>query len=648
MTPSNIRLTLFRALASPPSAAAIGRPTPSHAFIGPVCACALVVVLGCGSTPGGGTPDASTAFDGSVGQDGALGPGSSSGTGSNSGSGSGSGSSGVGSSSGTGSGSGSSGVGSSSGIGPDGGPIGFAVVTNRYDNARTGSNTSETILNVANVGGGKFGLQGSHAVDGHILAQPLYMTGLSIGGATHNVVFVATEHDTVYAFDADNATTPALWTSSLGTPMDATVSTNGWLKPYSPGSTVTCADMFPKAGITSTPVIDPGTGRMYVVAKNLENGAYFHRLHVLDVLTGMDVAGSPVTIAGSVAGTGISNDGGSIAFESPHALNRPGLLLAGGNVYIAFGSHCDDPPYHGWVFSYSAATLMQTGIFNVTPNGAEGAIWQSGMGLPADDQNNVYFAAGNGDVDPSNMGTMLGQSIGRLQLQATGLKMTDWWTMPDAVPRNASDIDLQSGVMVLPNPKVLIGGGKDGRIYVLDPANLGKYVPGTSYANILQGTAPFGTHIHVPVYWNGPSGPTLYVWTENGSPLRALRFNGMTLNTTPVMTYAGSATHPGGILSLSSNGSMMGTGVLWATFTSATIDTVNGGDAWHHLVPGAMYAFDANNLTMPIWTSLANKARDDLGILAKFNAPMVANGRVYVGTNGTPDGGKLQVYGLLP
>jgi hypothetical protein len=638
MTWSNIRLTLLRTVSSRP-----------HVFIGPLCGCAFVVSLGCGSQtpPGGATPDGSTGSGGSSGGDATVGPGSSSGAGSGSGSGSGSG---AGSSSGSGSG---SGVGSSSGVSSDGGPAsGFNVLTHRYDNARTGSNTSETILNVANVGGGKFGLLGSHAVDGHVLAGPLYMSGLTIGGAVHNVVFVATEHDTVYAFDADNTTAAALWMSSLGTPMDSTVSDAGWLNPLSAGTTVSCADMFPKSGVTSTPVIDPATHRMYVVGQNLENGTYFERLHVLDVTTGMDVAGSPVTINGSVTGTGISNDGGIISFDAYHSLNRPGLLLAGGNVYIAFGSHCDDTPYHGWVFSYAADTLKQTGVYNTTPNGAEGAIWQSGMGLPADDQGGVYFAAGNGDVDPTNTGAMLGQSVGRLQLGATGLTLTDWFTLPNAVTLNGAnfknDIDLQSGVMVLPSPKVLVGGGKDGKFYILDPANMGKYVPGTSYANILQSFSPGGTHVHVPIYWNGPSGPTLYVWTES-SALRAFRFNGMLVNTTAVSTYSGaSPTHPGGILSLSSNGTTAGTGVLWATFTSATIDPNNGGDAWHNLVPGAMYAFDASNLTTPIWMSTTNKARDDLGILAKYNAPMVANGKVYLGTNAKPDGGKLLVYGLLP
>jgi hypothetical protein len=526
----------------------------------------------------------------------------------------------------------------------------FAVLTNRYGNQRLGSNTFETTLNVANVGGGKFGLVFSQPVDGHILAQPLYLPGVVVGGVKHNVVYVATEHDTVYAFDAD-APGNALWTTSLGTPMDAVVSTRGWLVvPFSPGATVSCADMFPKSGITSTPVIDPTTGRMYVEAKTLENGNYVHRLHALDVLTGKEVTGSPVVIEGSVPGTGLSSAGGSVAFN-PRGLNRPGLLLMNGTVYIAFGSHCDDPPYHGWVFAYAADTLAQKGLFNVTPNGAvgEGAIWQSGNGLAGDAQGNVFFAAGNGDIDPTNKGINLGESVVRLSTASGGLTLGDWWTADNAVTLNSADIDLQAGPLLLPNPPILVAGGKDGNYYSFDPANLGKYNPPSTNSIIQAFSIGGGNHVHAPIYWDGPAGPTLFNWSE-GSSLRAFHFNGMMLVTTPVSQYTGaSPTHPGGILSLSSNGTVAGTGIVWASLTSAAIDTTGtAGDAWHNLVPGAMFAFDASNLTTPIWTSLQNKARDDIGIFAKYNIPVVANGKVYLGTSGKPDGGKLQVYGLLP
>jgi hypothetical protein len=543
-----------------------------------------------------------------------------------------------------------SGSDSSPNTGSDGavGGSGFAVVTNRYDNQRNGANTSETTLTVASVGGGKFGLRTAHPVDGHMYAQPLYLPGLVLPSGVHNVVFAATEHDTVYAFDADADKAPAtdpLWSRSLGTPMDAIVSSNGYHKPLSPGSTVTCADMFPKTGITSTPVIDRATGRMYVVAKAFEGGAYYYRLYALDVRTGMDAV-PPVVIQGSVAGTGIESDGGTVAFDPQHSLNRPGLVLTAGHVFIAFGGHCDDAPYHGWVFAYSADTLTRKGIFNTTPNGKEGSIWQSGMGLVSD-QNNIYFSTGNGDFDTSNQGALLGESVVHLTFSpANGLTLTDWFTPLNAATLNAGDSDLTSAPVLLPNPRVLIAGGKNGHFYLLDPANMGKYSAAAN--NIIQDFAPGGGHVHGPVYWNGPSGPTLYVWSE-ASPLRAFRFNGNQMNPTPVSRFTGdSPTHPGGVLSLSANGSMAGSGIVWATFTSTTIDPVSRGDSWHNLVPGALYAFDAADLTTPIWKSVTNAARDDIGIIAKFNPAVVANGKVYLGTQGKPDGGKLLVYGLLP
>jgi hypothetical protein len=528
------------------------------------------------------------------------------------------------------------------------GTSGFAIVTNRYDNLRNGANTSETTLTVATVGGSKFGKVAAHPVDGHLYAQPLYLPGVVLPSGTHNIVFAATEHDTVYAFDADATVAPAtdpLWTRSLGTPMDTIVSTNGYHKPFSPGSTVTCADMFPKTGITSTPVIDRATGRLYVVGKFLEGGVYSYRLYALDVKSGMDAV-PPVVIQGSVAGTGIESDGGTVAFDAQHSLNRPGLLLTAGHVFLAFGSHCDDPPYHGWVFAYTADTLTQKGIFNTTPNGKDGAIWQTGMGLVGD-QNDIYFSSGNGDFDPSNKGAMVGVSVVHLQFSPTaGLTLKDWFTPFNAAALNAGDQDLTSAPILLPNPRVLVAGGKNGHFFVLDPANMGKFNPVSN--TVIQDFSPGVGHIHGPVYWNGPSGPTLYAWAE-ASPLRAFRFTGNQINTTPVSQFTGDhPTHPGGVISVSSNGTMPGTGILWATFTSTTIDPVGKGDAWHHLVPGVLYAFDAADLTTPIWKSVTNATRDDIGIFAKHNPPVVANGKVYLATQGIPDGGKLLVYGLLP
>jgi hypothetical protein len=534
-----------------------------------------------------------------------------------------------------------------------GGSSMVSVLTNRYDNVRNGANTAETTLTVSAVGGGKFGLLYSRMVDGHVYAQPLYMAGLTIGGAKHNVLFVETEHDTVFAFDADDASasTP-LWMKSLGTPMRTYPGTEN--QPVVTPFTVSCRDMYPETGITSTPVIDPATNRMYVVAKNFEGNVYHQRLHALDVTTGNEVSGSPVEITGSVPGTGEGGNGTTVTFDPYHHLNRTGLLLFGGNVFIAYASHCDDDPYHGWLFAYSASTLAQTGIFNTTPNGQWGGIWQSGMGLVTDGTD-IYFCAGNGDFDAAGKGAQLGLSVARVHLGASGFSLVDWFTPNNAASMNTNDYDYTTAAVLLPNPKVIVMGGKDGNINVLDPTNLGKF--SSSSNNVLQQFS-VGGHTHgSPVYWNGPSGPTVYLWPESAN-LRAYHFNGNKITTTAVTQYTGATpTHPGGTLSLSANGATAGSGVLWATFTSTKIDTTSGhmGDAWHYVVPGVLYAFDAANLATPIWMSTTNKARDDLGNLAKFNAPVVANGKVFVASQVAPAsdvattaGGKIQAYGLLP
>jgi hypothetical protein len=467
----------------------------------------------------------------------------------------------------------------------------------------------------------------------------------------------------VFAYDADSATTTSpLWMKSLGTPMRTYPGIEN--QPVMPPNTVSCRDMYPQTGVTSTPVIDRVAGKMYVVSKNFENNVYSQRLHVLDVLTGQEMSGSPVNITGSVPGTALDGNGTTVTFDPYHHLNRPGLLLTGGVVYIAFASHCDDEPYHGWIFAYAADTLAQKAVFCTTPNGGTsmngqpnaglGGIWQSGMGLVADGSD-IYFAAGNGAYDTTNKGAQLGISLGRLQLTSTGFKVMDWFTPSAAKSMNDQDLDYTTAPVLLPNPRVILMGGKDQYLNVFDPANLGKYVPGGD-VNIQKLTVSGHSH-GGPVYWNGPSGPTIYLWPETAN-LRAYRFTGNRINTTAVSQYTtDSPTHPGGTLSLSANGATAGTGIVWATLTSMRLDTTSGhqGDAWHYLVPGAFYAFDANNLATPIWTSTANKSRDDLGILAKFNAPTVANGKVYVGTQVAPmsdtsstAAGKLQVYGLLP
>ena len=351
-------------------------------------------------------------------------------------------------------------------------------------------------------------------VDGHVYAQPLYLPGLTIGGAKHNVVFVATEANTVFAYDADSASasTP-LWSKSLGTPMRTYPGIEN--QPVVAPNTVSCRDMYPQTGITSTPVIDPASGRMYVVSKNFENNTYTQRLHALDVLTGQELSGSPVNLTGSVPGTALDGNGTTVTFDPGRHLNRPGLLLIGGNIFIAFASHCDDEPYHGWIFAYAADTLAQKAIYCTTPNGGTsmsgaanaglGGIWQSGMGLVGDGSD-IYFAAGNGAFDTTNKGLQLGISVGRLQLTSTGFKVMDWFTPSNAKTMNDQDLDYTTAPVLLPNPRVIVMGGKDGYLNVLDPANLSKF---NASGNVIIQQLTVGGHSHGgPVYWNGPSGPT--------------------------------------------------------------------------------------------------------------------------------------------
>jgi hypothetical protein len=480
----------------------------------------------------------------------------------------------------------------------------FTVWTNRYDNLRTGANINETQLTPANVSGGNFGLSFSRAVDGQIYAQPLVVPGLTIKGAVHDVVFVATEHNSVYAFDATDATAAApLWQVSLGPSAPLVV-----------GKQVRCADMYPEQGITSTPVIDTNSGTLYVSHVTVVNGQHLHKLHALDIATGNEKFGGPVNIGGG-------------GFDPKTHLNRAGLLLDNGTVYIAYASNCDQYAYHGWVFAYDAATLANRGIFNDTPGGSQGGIWMSGIGLSSDGSG-IFFAAGNGSFDANNQGAQTGISLGKLKLTAKGLTIADWWTPANAASLNSQDLDL-TGAVLVPGSKLMLGGSKDGFLYVVDRTNMGHYQPNSDPSQHVT----VGGHLHGgPIVWTGPNGQRAYVWTEH-SPLVEFAVTATGLATTSIQgTVIASAGHPGGITTLSANGTR--NGIIWGTYAAS-------GDAWHNLVPGTLVAFDANTLKT-LWRSDGN-TRDALGTFAKFTPPVVANGHVYVANNANT----LRVYSLL-
>ncbi len=489
------------------------------------------------------------------------------------------------------------------------------VVTANYDKDRTNANLHETILTVSNVKVARFGKAFSLPVDGFIYAQPLYVRNLTIPGkGVHNVVFVATMHNSVYAFDADTPQAP-LWTVTLGPPVLS--------------SDYELEDIVPEVGILSTPVIDLNSGTIYVVANNIENGLYFFRLHALDITTGEEMFGGPAEISASVPGQGQGSQDGMVSFVPFDHLQRPGLLLLNNVVYASFGSHQDRPPYHGWLIGYDARNLQrQAAVFNVTPDGEEGSIWQSGRAPAADDLGNIYITTADGD---HNGATNWGESILRLGA-AGGLTVADWFTPDNWMDLNLHDDDLGScGPVLIPGTNLLVSGSKRGAVFVLDRNNLGHLSTGNSGALQSFQAVNFGLFNSVAL-WNNADGPILYIRGQDQF-LTAFRMSGGLFNPTPMSESMtdGPVSHDG--VAVSANGSTAGTGIVWNT---RPID-------YSHPTSGILYAYDALDLRHELWNSELNPARDRLGLFAKFATPTIAGGKVFVPTFSK----ELAVYGLL-
>lgn len=504
---------------------------------------------------------------------------------------------------------------------PTSAPAPPAVLTQHNDPQRTGANLRETILDTSNVNSGAFGKLFSRDVDGHLYAQPLVVPDLEIGGRRRNVVFVATMHNSVYAFDADDPDASApLWHVNLG----AAVPTADWY----------CPAVALEEGIVATPVIDLGSQTIYVSEKHLEGDGVAHSLHALDLLTGAEKLGGPMRIDASVPGTGLGSvDGVTVRLDSSAQVQRPALLLSQGRIYLAFGSICDTRRYHGWVLAYDATTLAQDGIWNVTPNGRKGGIWMSGQGPSADDDGNVYLITGNGSTDPLG-GTLLSEAFVRL---SPSLEVLDWFIPHNYEALNMGDLDLGStGALLVPGSTLMISGGKEGVLYVVDRLNMGRF-NATDDSQIPMTLEVATDNLHgAPVYWKGPSDAFIYLWPEE-TYLKAFRMNGDAIDPTPAAQSAMMAPDgmPGGILSISANGSTPGSAIVWAAIPYRL-------NANHMVVPGILRAFDATDLR-ELWNSEMSPERDSVGNFAKFSAPTVVNGKVYVGTFS----GKLQVYGLL-
>ncbi|MBA2285205.1 MAG: pyrrolo-quinoline quinone [Ktedonobacteraceae bacterium] len=497
-----------------------------------------------------------------------------------------------------------------------------AVTTYKGNNFRTGDYPNETILNTSNVNATQFGSRVSYPVDGQVYAQPLYVPNLTINGSTHNIVFVETEHDSAYAFDADqrgSAIAP-LWQRSFIDPATGITSV--------PSSAVGCGDITPEYGITGTPVINSRIHTMYVVVNTLENGANIYRLHALDIRTGADKAGSPVVITAKLKGAGAGNVNGVIAFDPVREHQRGSLLLLNGTVYVTFGSHCDNDNYHGWIISYNAATLKRSRMYNDSRDGTRAGIWGSGEGLSADTHGKIYFMTGNGTFDLNKGGRDAGDSIVKL---SSTLTRESYFTPFNQSCLERDDADLGSGgVLLLPNRNELIGIGKEGRIYVTSRSSLGGYntIAGDPCSNqgltnvdkVLQelppGTAAGGIW-STPAYWSGPTGEFVYT-IGTADTVKAFKLNKGLLNSTPSSASPESFGYPGGNPVVSSNGATAGTGILW------TIDP-----------RGVLRAYDATNLATELFSG-------NLPSYVKFSVPTVANGEVFVGTRGS-----LEIYGLL-
>lgn len=491
------------------------------------------------------------------------------------------------------------------------------VTVNRYDNATTGANTHETVLGAANVKAAGFGKLYSYYVDGPVYAEPLYMAGIAIPGhGAHNVLYVATMNDKVYAFDADKAG-PPLWIRTLTdeiagiTPVPVTDITNN-----------NDLNVVGNVGIMSTPVIDEAANAIYLLARTKESGRYVQRLYKMDLRSGKDLT-APREIEATV---------NTLRFDAKAGNQRPSLALVGGAVVIAWASHEDIRPYHGWVMAYDARDLKQIAALCTTPDGADGGIWQSGRGPAVDAGGAIYYEVGNGDWDGArNFGT----SLIKLRIRGNAFVMDDYFTPHDYQALNDRDADLGStGPMLVPGTNFLIAGSKKGIVYVFDTSKLGHMTANDD--GVLQSLDVKGGRIMAgPAFWDGPAGAILYLWCETDF-LKGFRFAAGRIEPTPLVKGTiPNRGSPGGALTVSSNGKQAGSGIVWATHT-------NNKSADHGNAPGVLRAFNAETLE-ELWNSEQRARRDRLGTLVKFVPPLVVKGRVYVPNYDNA----VNVYGLL-
>jgi hypothetical protein len=500
---------------------------------------------------------------------------------------------------------------------------GVDVTTYKYDLNRSGQNLAESALTLTNVASSTFGLLRRLPVDGRVDAQPLYLSALSTAGGTFNTVFVATEHDSVYAFDSDSGA--ILWhVSLLGTG-------------EKPSDTRGCSQVSPEIGITSTPVIDRSAGAhgtMYVVAMSIDSSSNYHqRLHALDVTTGAELLNGPVDISASFPTTGTATS----SFDPKSYEERAALLLSNGTIYTSWTSHCDGQPYGGWIISYAQSTLARNGVLNVAANSSAGpAIWMAGGGPAVDASGNIYLLTANGafettmDAKGFPSAQDYGNSFLKISNAAAGLSVLDYFTMSNEVAESNADQDLGSGgELLLPDlmdstntvRHLMVGAGKDGNIYVVDRDSMGKFSASSNKNyQTLTGVLPGGIW-STPAYFNG----TLYYGNVSGT-LKAFAISSAKLGTAPQSQSTTQFTYPGTAPSVSANGSV--NGIVWAHENTS---------------PAVLHAYDATNLAHELYNSNQAAAnRDQFGAGNKYITPIVADGKVFVGT-----GSSVAVFGLL-
>lgn len=527
----------------------------------------------------------------------------------------------------------------------------ISITTQHNDNGRTGQNNNELVLNINNVNQTNFRKLFSLIVDDEVYAQPLVMGNLDINGAKHNVVILATVNNTLYAYDGDNGN--LYWKKNytingMRTPNANDVKST-WCTPYT--------NITASIGIIGTPVIDSLTNTIYFVARSTDGVQFKQHLHAVDITNGNEKLNSPIEITAKISGKGDANINNNVFFDPLRNNQRQGLALVNGVVFISYASHCDLNPFHGWVLGYDTKNLQQLYVYNTTPDGEEGGIWQSGMGIAADETGSLYIVTGNGTVGtpspysiiPGN-GTaeniasifpenLSGRSESAIKLTPTNgnnLKITSYFTPFNYVQMNINDNDYGvMGSFLVPNTNLYFTGAKDGNLYILDKDNMGGY---SSNVNNVRQTISISGNLHCqPAFFKGVNKEYAYIWSENDK-LRAIEFNRSSNIFNSNQIYAnvpGPSGQTGAMISVSSDNGKAGTGIVWTSYASS-------GDAENGTQKGILRAFDANDISKELWNSNINPG-DYVPSFAKFCSPTIANGHVYLATFS----GQVLVYGLL-